>query len=468
MQRLLAASLALLMAALPTVQAEWGAYGTDGWPVNVLGESTNPFPGLHASELDAALADPVNRPAGLVVYPYWPVLKAEVERLASEYPDRVRLHSAGVSTAGLDLFALEIADFANVEAGTGLPLEEREVVWVDGGTHSNEYSGVYFSLAWAQFLVESGNVTADWIVANRHTWVLPMVNPDGSHAFGRLNAHGVNINRNYPVIWDGDGHDAVLNNRGPSPASEVETQATIEWYNRTNPDYAATVHCCGNLWLYPYGQEGLDPLDKDMLARVCDEALAGVRDSCGPIWSTIYPASGSSTDTTYEYTGAAAFAYEMSGRGAVLLWGQPVVWAQVEEQERESWAALVHASLNVHLYGAHLVAESVAVAEDGAWVTLRNDGYGNFTGAVAQHASGEVELPPIAAGESRTIRVPAGGELVAEYAKRLEPDSNVAILVVPLGEAVESPPAQPASALPLALAVLGLAMVLARRRQRAA
>jgi hypothetical protein len=173
-------------------------------------------------------------------------------------------------------------------------LERREVVWIDGGHHSNEYSGVYFALAWAQFLVEEygSDANATWIVENRHSWVMPMVNPDGSHAFGRLNAKGVNINRNYPVIWDGEGHDAVMNNRGPAPASEVETQINIEWFNLTRPDYAASIHCCGNLWLYPYGQEGIDPIDNPMFSQVCKEAFPTVPEACGPIWSTIYPASG--------------------------------------------------------------------------------------------------------------------------------------------------------------------------------
>ena len=106
-----------------------------------------------------------------------------------------------------------------------LAKEGKGVVWVDGGHHSNEYSGVYFALAWAQYLVEDygADPTATWIVENRHTWIMPMVNPDGSHAFGRLNAHGVNINRNYPVIWDGEGHDPKSVSLKDAMTSDVVT-----------------------------------------------------------------------------------------------------------------------------------------------------------------------------------------------------------------------------------------------------
>ena len=441
----LSVSLLCVLVLAPVATAEFGAIGADGWPLAADGTSTNPFPGVTADEFDAAMADgdPLNQVAGTTLYPYWPLLTAEVQRLADDHPERVRLQSIGKSTLGLDLWMLEIANFDDEGQPGFLPLEQREVVWVDGGTHSNEYSGVYFALAWAQYLVEEYETDpiAAWIVDHRHTWIMPMVNPDGSNAMGRLNANLVNINRNYPVVWDGEGHDATLNNRGPSPASEVETRLNIEWYNLTQPDYMASVHCCGNLWLYPYGEEGVDPVDQSMLQKVCDQAFPGVREKCGPIWSTIYPASGSSVDTAYEYTGAVAFGYEMSGRGAVAVWGQPLTTESVRTQEVESWTGLLHAFLNVHLYGAYPTVQEVAADADGLLVTVRNEGYGNLTqgslrldmpsGDVA-----EVALPAIAAGESAVVRVPCkedgAHELTVAYTKRLEDSTPPASLMVPV------------------------------------
>lgn len=440
MRRALAASL-LAFLLVPGAAAEFGRYGADGWPVAVDGTSTNPFPGLTADELDAALAgDPLNRAGDVTVFPYWPLLTAELTRMASDHPDRVRLTTAGKSTLGLDLYMLEIADFDRIDAGEGLPLERREVVWVDGGHHSNEYSGVYFTLAWAQFLVEEygSNDTATWIVENRHTWIMPMVNPDGSHAMGRLNANGVNINRNYPVIWGAVADDPVLNNPGPAPASEAETRINIEWFNKTRPDYSASIHCCGNLWLYPYGMEGLDPIDNPMLQAVCDEAFPTVREDCGPIWSTIYPAAGSSVDTAYEYTGMVAFGYEMSGRGAVAIWGQPVTAEAVMAQESESWNGLLHAFLNVHRYGALPVVTAVKADGEGLLATIENQGLGNLTGARAElmfpvSGSSQAAIPSLRPGESAEVRLPCTTDGVHElrlaYQKRLEPTSNAGLKV---------------------------------------
>src|SRR5688500_16486786 len=111
------ALLACLLLTVPVASAEFGAYGADGWPIAVDGTSTNPFPGVDAHDLDHALAavqagDPLNKVGDATVYPYWPLLTAEILRMAQDHPDRVRLHTAGKSTLGLDLYMLEIADFA--------------------------------------------------------------------------------------------------------------------------------------------------------------------------------------------------------------------------------------------------------------------------------------------------------------------------------------------------------------------
>jgi hypothetical protein len=390
------------------------------------------------------------------VYPYWPILTLEVQRLALEHPDRVRLHTAGTSTLGLDLYMLEIADFGAIDEGNGIPLDDREVVWVDGGTHSNEYSAVYFTLAWAQFLLDEygRNETATWIVDNRHTWIMPMVNPDGSYGFGRLNANLVNINRNYPVVWDGVGHDPLMNNRGPHPGSEVETQINIAWFNQTRADYYASIHCCGNLWLYPFGEEGVDPVDEQMLARVCEEAFPSVRDRCGPIWSTIYPASGSSVDTAYEYAGMVAYGYEMSGRGAVSLWGQPFTFEDVRTQEIESWTGLEHAFLNVHRYGAHLEVVDVEAVRDGVRVTVQNTGYGPASQARVSWTDGAgttaASLGLIPAGSTGSVLVPARivdgvATVEVEYPKRLIATSNLGQLAVPVAVGADAEGAQDAA-----------------------
>ncbi len=415
-------ALTILLLSAPVATAEFGPESDDGWPINVEGEEIlPPVEPVHVHDrLEQA---PLNKAGPVTAFPYYPLLTAELERLAADHPDLVKLHSAGKSLAGLDLWLLEIANFDAIEAGDATPLDQRETVYIDGGTHSNEYSGVYFVTEIAQFLLDEyeTNETAQWIVDNRHTWILPLVNPDGSNAFGRMNAEWVNVNRNFPAIWGEVDEDVLMNNPGPEPASEPETQVVLDVLEQIQPDYVNSIHCCGNLWLHPYGQEDFaaEPDDLEMFTRICDEVFYDVREDCGPIWSTIYPASGTTADTGYDLHGASSWTYEMSGRGAVAPWGQPAITEDVREQERESWRGVIHAMLNTERYGAHPVITALSGTTDELTVELTNDGYQTLREGSLQVGGHTVDLPVIGAGNSTTLTVTGSfgpGEVDAELA----------------------------------------------------
>ncbi len=419
--------VALLM--IPSVVGEFGDE-VNGYPVGENGLLHDPAVAFEPGYLEF-LADkygfepPLNRAGPATVYPYYPILTAEIQRLVTEHPDKVRLQT-GTSTLGLDIHFLEIANFADEGSADFIPLEEREVVMLDGGTHSNEYSGVYFVLAIAQWLLDESpnDGFAQWILENRFTVITPLINPDGSHAMGRLNANTVNINRNFPVLWGGDGTDMLLNNPGPSPASEIETQLVVDRVVKYQPDYHGSIHCCGNLWLFPYGEDGYDPLDVDMMNRICDVAYPPeIADACGPIWSTIYPASGSTVDTVYEYTGAVAFGFEMSGRSNLAgPWGEPVTTMEVAMQEQESWGGVMHAFQNVHLYGGYPEVRAVVTDGDSIQMTVANVGYGPLNATVSIGAA-SASFEMLGAGNVTTILLQGvpeeADEVVVDYQKRI-------------------------------------------------
>ncbi|HWG90463.1 MAG TPA: M14 family zinc carboxypeptidase [Candidatus Thermoplasmatota archaeon] len=404
--------LALALAALllaPTASAEFGPESEDGYPISVDGLALRPpVEGqliLHPTGVVPAAA-PLNKVGPLTIYPYYPLLTAEVQRLANDHPGLVKLTSAGKSGLGLDMWLLEIADFENPDM---IPLDQREVLYIDGGTHSNEYSGVYFVTEIAQFLLDEyeTNETAKWIVQNRHVFILPMVNPDGSNAFGRLNAQTVNINRNFPATWGTVEEQPILNNPGPEPGSEPETQIVMALMDKLQPDYVNSIHCCGNLWLHPWGAEEIPAApDLQMFTRICDEAFYDVREDCGPIWSTIYPASGTTADEGYGRLGASSWTYEMSGRAnKVGVWGEPVSELDVREQERESWRGIMHAFLNVEKYGAYPKILAIEGDANRLSVLVENIGYGNFTIGNLTLGGKTVPIPPLGPNEQTTLTV---------------------------------------------------------------
>ena len=70
-------------------------------------------------------------------------------------------------------------------------------------------------------------------------WLVPTVNPDGAIDQERKNAHGVDLNRNFPREWaslDGEIES------GPGPASEPETRALMRFLRRVDPRFVVSFH----------------------------------------------------------------------------------------------------------------------------------------------------------------------------------------------------------------------------------
>ena len=70
-------------------------------------------------------------------------------------------------------------------------------------------------------------------------WVLPVYNPDGLARHTRKNAHGVDLNRNFPYRWaDLDGSYES----GPRAASEPETRAVMRFLRTIRPQRIISFH----------------------------------------------------------------------------------------------------------------------------------------------------------------------------------------------------------------------------------
>jgi len=100
---------------------------------------------------------------------------------------------------------------------------------VVGGIHGNESAGVRIAR----------RLVAQEPPRGAELLVVPTINPDGVAARTRGNAHGVDLNRNFPFDWrplSGGEYS------GPGPLSEPESRAAHRLILRTKPDVTIWFH----------------------------------------------------------------------------------------------------------------------------------------------------------------------------------------------------------------------------------
>ncbi len=137
----------------------------------------------------------------------------------------------------------------NIESVPKLP--KGRILFLSG-IHGDEYSSISITYLWMLSMLKHPEST------QQHWLFLPLANPDG--LFGRkpatrMNANGVDLNRNFPspdweqlaqAYWKHYYHQNKRRYPGESPASEPETQWMVKTIERFKPDAIISVHA-------PYG-----------------------------------------------------------------------------------------------------------------------------------------------------------------------------------------------------------------------
>jgi protein MpaA len=136
--------------------------------------------------------------------------------------------------------------FNKLDSGTTVEGNEIEVFKTDvktdkylyllAGTHGDEVEGVYVLKELFEWLKETHTINDLPIV------VVPILNVDGYRASTRVNAHAVDLNRNYPCSnWCAEARKEKYN-PGPEANSEPENQFLLKLFEKFKPGLVLSFH----------------------------------------------------------------------------------------------------------------------------------------------------------------------------------------------------------------------------------
>ncbi|RNA12428.1 carboxypeptidase D [Brachionus plicatilis] len=175
----------------------------------------------------------------------------EVYELLSEYaknfPNKTHLYSIGKSVLGKDLWVLAIAD---KDPSTHVPL--RPEVKLIANIHGNEVIGKEILLKFINDILYNQTMDPDLdsIMKNMRVHYLPLMNPDGllksrendcSSTTGRYNNAGIDLNRNFPDLFDSSAGN-----------TQPETAAVLDWLERNDFMLSASFHGGSLVANYPF------------------------------------------------------------------------------------------------------------------------------------------------------------------------------------------------------------------------
>ena len=349
----------MLLAALPPAAAQYDPTQTPVWP-----------------------GDPIDSHVHLT----WAALTLDVNNWADEHPDIVDLTSAGQSELGKTLWVVRLSDWSIDTKANG---SAKEIVYIDGGHHGNEYLGTalaYLTAKWYINAWSEGNEEAVAVLQNTELHILIMLNPDGNDIDTRWNINQVDLNRNYNHYWN----TCPTTQPGSSAFSESETASNSDYMNTyvTDADLYVTMHTGVWIMLYPWGKWPEQPPDWELFWRIREDVQANVTDI--PIQNAnqgLYPNCGTSRDYGYGHMGFPTFTFETDDEQFV-----PGSFEALNERLEEEMNVMRYLINNVWYWRARLDVQSITMEDERLTLEVVNHGRASTANASLEHlnAAGEV------------------------------------------------------------------------------
>ena len=332
-----------------------------------------------SSQEDAWPGEPVDNHVHLT----WATLTLEVNEWADDNPDIVDLTSTGESELGKTLWVVRLSDWSMETKVNG---SAKEIIYIDGGHHGNEYLGT--ALAWltAKWYINGwndGNEEAIQVLQNSEIHILIMLNPDGNDIDTRWNINQVDLNRNYDHYWN----TCPTTQPGSSAFSESETLSNSNYMNSevSDADLYVTMHTGVWIMLYPWGKWPEQPADWELFHFIRDDVHENVSDI--PIQNAnqgLYPNCGTSRDYGYGVMGFPTFTFETDDEQFV-----PGTFESLHDRLGEEMDVMRYLINNIWYWRARLVVDEFKMAGSDITYTISNLGHASTMNATLQYIDGD-------------------------------------------------------------------------------
>uniref|UniRef100_A0A182YKX0 Peptidase M14 domain-containing protein n=3 Tax=Anopheles stephensi TaxID=30069 RepID=A0A182YKX0_ANOST len=252
-----------------------------------------------------------------------------LDELAAAYNGLVRVSEIGRTHEDRPIKAITISTRGTID-------QTRPIVFMDGGIHAREWAGVMSVMYMIHEYVEHSEDYAEQL-SNTDYVIVPVANPDGyvytheqnrlwrkNRSPGNVLCYGVDLNRNFPFMWDRTTTECTNNFAGHAASSENETKALIaamDQYKAAIRMYLA-VHTYGEMILWPWGYDFLHAPNAEDLQRLGEQARDALVAAGGPEYEVgnsadvLYTATGATDDYAYSLGVPYSYTIELTGGGS--------------------------------------------------------------------------------------------------------------------------------------------------------
>ena len=187
-------------------------------------------------------------------YPTYPAYETIMRQFVKSYPELCKLDTIAILSSGRKLLAIRI----NGKTKVGKPR-----FLYTSSMHGNETTGYILMLHLIDSLLSAYNnssrITA--LIDNIDIFINPLANPDGTYAYSdstiygssRVNANGVDLNRNYPNHNYGSHPD--------NEAWQTETKAFITYATKNHFIASLNFHTGVEVFNYPWDDKSIITAD---------------------------------------------------------------------------------------------------------------------------------------------------------------------------------------------------------------